>query len=361
MNRIKPRQAVTETPYDQHGAFDFGELQQRGIQPENLIDFSVNSNPFGPSPRVPEAIRKVRVEVYPDRECLALRKLLSQQHAIPVEQIVVGNGAAELIWLTAFAFLQSMDNVLILGPTFGEYARSAHLMGATVHEIRGTAFRKFMPTSVEIRAALERHQPKLMFLCNPNNPTGTYIPSTLITDWARSFPKTLFVVDEAYIRFAQGAQSVIAFQMPNVLSIRSLTKDLALAGLRIGYAVGPLSIIDALAKCRPPWSVNATAQAAAVAALRDVTHLNQTLEQLRIAKSQLFTDLSDRLKFDCMPSHVHYFLMNVGEADVFRARLLEYGIQVRDCTSFGLPDYVRIATRAPQENQTLVEALRELN
>lgn len=351
---------ILQTIPDQHGAFDYAELERLGIAPEDIIDFSVNSNPFGPSTQVVEALQQTPVHVYPDRESLALRQLLAEQLHVEIQNIIVGNGAAELVWLVAFAYLQPGNEVLILSPTFGEYARSARLMGAKVIELKSEVHHDFVYDRHEVQRALQQHQPKLVFLCNPNNPTGAVIPVRTIQEWARHAPDTLFVVDEAYLQFVDGMQSATNIQLPNMLAIRSLTKDYALAGLRIGYAVGASKIITALEKSRLPWSVNALAQAAAHVAIQDEAYLNQTLISLRIAKSQLFEQLSRELKFKCIPSQTHYFLVDVGNGHQFRQKLMQQYIQVRDCASFGLPEYVRIATRTPQENQKLIEALHGL-
>jgi histidinol-phosphate/aromatic aminotransferase/cobyric acid decarboxylase-like protein len=201
-------------------------------------------------------------------------------------------------------------------------------------------------------------QPKLIFLCNPNNPTGTVLDPALIAAWAKQTPRTLFVVDEAYVAFVPGLRSLYAWRLPNVLIVRSLTKEYALAGLRLGYAVGPAALVAGLAQARLPWSVNAAAQAAGLAALADQEHLQCTLTALCVAKAEFVAGLNV-LGLASLPSQTHYFLLNVGDGAVFRQRLLTHGLIVRDCASFGLPAYVRLATRKPLDNQTLLRYLEE--
>ena len=202
-------------------------------------------------------------------------------------------------------------------------------------------------------------RPRLAFLCTPNNPTGCTLPLEMLAKWAREHPATLFVVDEAYLAFAPGSRSALDLGADNVLVLRSMTKDYALAGLRLGYAAGPEGIVSALARIRPPWNVNALAQAAGLAALADGEHIRRSLGELARARGHLVADL-EALGLTVLPSAVHFFLVEVGNAAATRAGLLQGGMLVRDCTSFGLPAFVRVATRRPEENERLVAAWRGL-
>jgi len=277
---------------------------------------------------------------------------------------VVGNGTAELIWLVAFAFLKPGDDVLILGPTFGEYERATRLMSATPQhwnalpalvprrEGAGFAF-----DVAEITRMLDSANHRAVFLCNPNNPTGQALPPTAILAWAEAHPRTLFIVDEAYLAFVPDLESVVSSRRPNLLVLRSMTKDYALAGLRLGYAVGDERLIHALEAVRPAWNVNALAQAAGLAALSDEPYYQITLAQLRDEKTFLLNGLKE-LGFSPVPSPTQFFLLPVGNAAQFRQNLLRHGILVRDCTSFGLPEYVRISPRTRQENQRFLNDLQ---
>jgi L-threonine-O-3-phosphate decarboxylase len=356
---ITPRPEVAGTPLDAHGALDYSELKRLGINPDEVIDFSVNSNPYGPSPHVRQVLEQVALDRYPDRDCLALRGALSERYRVPAAQIVCGNGTAELLWLVAFAFIRPGDRALILGPTFGEYARSAALAGAQVAEIRASAERDYVTDTAAVENSLRHGSARLVFICNPNNPTGTLIPSEIIANWARQRPATLFVVDEAYIQFCPDVESTVAANIPNLLAVRSMTKDYALAGLRLGYAVGSREVIEALARVRPPWNVNAMALVAGLAALRDDEHLQTTLDRLLANREELIRGLK-AVGLRPVPSGLHYFVVNVGDAADFRTRLLQHRVQVRDCASFGLPSHIRIAARRPEENARLLQAIREI-
>ncbi len=355
----QPRPEALATPAAPHGALDYVELERLGIAPHEVLDFSVNSNPFGPSPAVREALLHVPLDRYPDREALALRRALAAHLRVDVEQIVAGNGTAELLWLTALAYLPPGARALVIGPTFGEYARAARLMGAQVHAWAARPEEGFAILPQAVEEALRAACPNVVFLCHPNNPTGAALDLSHLARWAGDWPETLFVVDEAYLAFAAGCPSALSLGAPNVLVLRSMTKDYALAGLRLGYAVGPRPLVEALARVRPPWNVNALAQAAGLAALGDPAHLRRTLGALAEAAQGLAAGLRG-LGLKVCPSCVHFFLVNVGDGAAWRAALLRRGILVRDCASFGLPQYVRIATRRPEENARLLTALREV-
>ncbi len=342
-----------------HGALDFAELERLGIHPDEVLDFSVNSNPFGPSPQVWKAIRQTPLERYPDRESIALRRALSQRLDVPAEQIVVGNGTAELIQLAAFAFLQRGENVLIAEPTFGEYERSARLMDSNIYRWRATSETRFAFQSEQIQKKLNERKYRMMFLCNPNNPTGQVFPLCDLDMLTKFFPDTLFIVDEAYLAFVPGMKSAVTLLRKNILTLRSMTKDYAIAALRLGYVVADQAIIQALVNLRPAWNANALAQAAGLAALQDEAHQHETLAQLQREKQILMSGLKD-LGYEPVPSQTHYFLLPVEDGVDFRQRLLTRSILVRDCASFGLPAYVRIATRKPDENKRLLQTIKEV-
>lgn len=339
-----------------HGALDFAELEQLGLDPNDVLDFSVNSNPYGPSPLILAALRFVPVERYPDRESIALRRALCERLDVAPDHILVGNGTAELIQLAAFAFLQKGDHALIVEPTFGEYERSVRLMDAHVHRWRAVSRNGFIPLPAEIRRRLHQRKMRLVFICNPNNPTGQVLPSEVLGEWADEFPETSFLVDEAYLTFVKRMKSALSLERKNMLVLRSMTKDYAIAGVRLGYAVGEKAMIEAMKNFRPTWNVNALAQAAGLAALQSENYLLETLAKLRREKEVLILGLK-KLGYEPVSSQTNYFLLPVGDGAGFREKLLRRGILVRDCASFGLPSYVRIATRTPEENMRLIETL----
>ncbi len=354
---IQPRPEIQQMMEVVHGALDFSELETYGLTPDAVIDFSVNNNPYGPSPQVRDVLHSVVIDRYPDREALSLRRRLAQHLDVPVDQLMVANGSMELLWFVALAYLRPGDNVLIVEPTFGEYERVVKLMGAQHHRYAMQPEMNFNIDAASLCRTLQQVQPRLMFICNPNNPTGTYLSIDDIAAWASRCPDTLFVVDEAYLPFVSDAPpSMINHVRSNLLVLHSMTKAHALAGVRLGYAVGTPDVIAALGKVRPTWNVNAVAQAAGIVALDDVSHLTQTLARVAEDKATLVSDL-ETIGLHPLPSATHFFLCEVGAAHALRQSLLQRGILVRDCTSFGLPNYIRIASRRPSDNARLIHAL----
>ena len=357
---LSPRPEIVATQPAYHGAFDYAELEQLTLDPDELFDFSVNSNPYGPSPQVQTALVTVPLDRYPDRESLRLRRALAEHLDIGPTRILVGNGGAELLWLVGFTFLERGARVLVIGPTFGEYSRSAALMGARIESWMAPAANCFSIEAEAVARQLPRLQPTLLFLCNPNNPTGQYLPPEMIGDWARARPHTLFVIDEAYLAFVPNACSSLTLGLDNILVVRSMTKDYALAGLRLGYVVGHnQALINALNRARPAWNVNGLAQAAGLAALADQPYLRRCLADLAPANETLRAGL-DAVGLAPLPSATHFFLMEVGHGATFRQALLRQRLLVRDCASFGLPQYVRIASRRPEENVRLLAGVGSL-
>jgi histidinol-phosphate aminotransferase len=302
-------------------------------------------------------MQAVDIAQHPDPRATPLRRALAAHNGIDPAALLVGNGAADLLYQLAMAYLRPGDCVLVVAPTFGEYAAAAATMGAKVIYHPTDADSGFALDIEQLVYEEQQHRPRLLFLCNPNNPTGTYHDQGVIEALLAAAPDTLLVLDEAFINFvARPWPACRLLAHPNLLILRSLTKDYALTGLRAGYAMAAPPIIAALEKVQPPWTVNALAQAAALAALDDAAHLRASLAALAQAKSSLLHDL-ERLDFAPLPSAVHFFLLPVASAAEWQRELLARGILVRDCTSFGLPEHIRIAVRTPPENARLVAAL----
>jgi histidinol-phosphate aminotransferase len=354
-----------------HGAIDYAELASRGLSPDDVLDFSVNANPYGPSPAVREAVRCVPLDRYPDRECLQVRQAIQhfelQDGLLPLASILCGNGSNELIWAIASTFLRSGDRVVIIGPTFGEYYVACRAAGATIVSLKSTVETQFQVDSMSISSYLQEVQPRMVWLCNPNNPTGMLLEPEDIFRIARKCMRVgaLLVVDEAYRRFVLPGEDSITSELVakqgelRLIVLRSLTKDYALAGLRLGYLLASPLLVKRLRQRLPAWNVNALAQAAGVAALQDRSYLEQCMQALQDERKDFFAALNT-LPVNVVPSRTHFCLLEVGNAREIRSRLLEHKLLVRDCTSFGLPQYIRVATRPASDWQILVQALREV-
>jgi histidinol-phosphate aminotransferase len=303
--------------------------------------FAVCVNAYGPAPNVREAILSAPIDAYPDARCVAPCEAAAARWRRPANEIACGAGTAELIHALALALLRQGDRVVIPRPAFAEYGRAALLAGARVHR----------PFQGDILAAIRTHRPRLAFIAAPTSPTGTPIPCEALDTIANACAEvdTLLVLDQAYDAFTSKPLGTPALPgHPAVLHLRSLTKDHALAGVRVGFAIGPASIIAALNRVRVPWMVSAPAQAAAIAALTDEAeaHVCRTIALLRQSAADLWSWCDD-VGIERVPSDTHYGLLHT------RAT----GIPVRDCTSFGLPNWIRVAVRTEPENAVLRRGL----
>jgi len=354
---LHPRPEIRALHPCPHGGPNFAEALSLGIPPESILDFSVSANPFGPAPAVRSAAAVAPIDRYPDSACIELRGTIARALGLAPENLFIGSGSMEIIRLLALAYISPGDRVLIPEPTFGEYEVAAKIMGARIIRCRageGTGFRFEVN---DLLARIQEHHPRIVFLSNPNNPTGQYWRRDEVESILRADADALLALDEAYIAFTEDRWNAIdLLSYRNLLIIRSLTKDHALAGLRIGYAVGSPELIETLRKVSPPWNVNAPAQYAAAAAIQEQAYVERCREQVLAARDYLVKALLQR-GFRVLPTEAHFFLVKVGNAAVFREDLLRRGIAVRDCTSFGLPEYIRIAPRTMPECRKLIEAI----
>ncbi len=348
---VKPRFVrphVLELRPVAHGSVAAAELAAFGLTPADVLDFSVNTNPLGPYPAVLRAVQDTDWTRYPGDDEAPLRSGLARQSGVAPDNIALGNGSAELLWLVALAVLQPGDLVVVLGPTFGEYARAARAVGAHVTEVRA-------PTEVP--------PARLLFVCNPNNPTGTLVGRREIELLLDEQPDRVVVLDEAYAAFVAErwrAEDLLR-AYPNLIVLRSLTKDHALPGLRLGYLLAAPDVAGAVEAVRPPWSVNAGALRAGLATLEPEAQAHVVRARALVATSRvLLTQGLTALGYAVRASTANFVLVNVGEATAFRRALLPHGIVVRDCTSFGLPAYVRIACRMPEHCTRLLDVVTSL-
>jgi histidinol-phosphate/aromatic aminotransferase/cobyric acid decarboxylase-like protein len=357
---ITPRSAVADTPLAFHGG--------RAALPDRntaRYDFSACLNAFGAAGIVRRAIERAPIEEYPDPKCRAPREAAASQWDVPVEQIAFAPGAAELIHAACDAYLNPGDAVVIVTPAFGEYERAARLRGALVHFVWCGTSPVGSDRVSSIRTEIERVRPRLVFLCAPMTPTGYSIAQSDVRAIAEACDAigSLLILDQAYDAFAESPLGTPALrEHPATLHLRSLTKDYALAGVRVAYAIGPTHVMEALARVRVPWSASSASQAAAIATFTPgaSAHVARTIGILRGEAVRLQAECED-LGFATSASTTHYFILRVANASAVRKSLLESAaICVRDCTSFGLPEYIRVAARTIPENDALLRALSEL-
>ena len=359
----------------EHGGLKPEELRALGVKPEDVLDFSASISPIGPPESVWDAIQRVDLAAYPDPGCLVLRDAISKHLPLsrgrvvplPVQQILVANGSTEIIHLLARAFLSPTPSgpaksVFLLTPTYGEYLGACRLMGVEIISVDAADRPGFhWDLDLATRRIIEAG-PGLTFLCNPNNPTGVYLGQGEVLQLADATAQVggILVLDEAYLSFVEGAwDSLGLLGRPGVVLVRSMTKDYGLTALRLGYALASEEVINELAAFQPDWSVNGLAQAAGMAALADTAYLPKVKAAVAEAKDYL-SDRLTRLGFLVPPSAANFLLVQVGEATAWRAKLMAQGLFVRDCSSFGLPEYIRVGIRSLPDCQRLAEAIAEL-
>ena len=347
-----------------HGGLNFGELASLGLRPEEVLDFSASINPLGPAPSVLEAAQRVNISSYPDPECRDLRQAIASALDVGTGNVLPGNGSTELIHLLARAYLGPEDNAAVFAPTFGEYVAACRTEGVEPSAIApapvaagGDPFRWDLTSAAEQIVELA---PSLVFLCNPNNPTGVYLSEGQVRSVSGALHgHDVLVLDEAYICFVDEPwDSRALLSLGNVAVLRSMTKDYALTGLRLGYLLAPEHIVARVRQFQYSWSVNAPAQAAGIAALSDPDHVSAGCAVVREGK-EFLREIADSLGIQCPPASANFLLFRVGCASRVREALLrEHRICVRDCASFGLPEYIRVGIRTMDDNRRLADALR---
>jgi histidinol-phosphate aminotransferase len=339
------RPELLSLPRVAHGSVPLEELREYGLLPSQVIDFSVNTNPLGPAPSVVRAVCETNWSRYPGDDERPLRERLAALNGLSAQQVVLGNGSVDLMWWTLLAVVSPGDAVAVGPHTFGEYAHAARSVGARVLDARNA------------------REARVVFVCQPNNPTGEYRSREEIEDLLVERPRRLVVLDEAYAAFVEQrwAAEPLIVDHPNLVVLRSMTKDHALPGLRLGYVLAAPIVAQAVAAVRPPWSVNAGALRAGLAALE--AEAQQHVERARRLVAESRTILADglgRLGFTVRASDANFVLVDVADGARFRRSLLPAGFVVRDCTSFGLPTCVRIACRLPAECERLLLAIEQI-
>ncbi|MGE5576794.1 MAG: threonine-phosphate decarboxylase CobD [Syntrophothermus sp.] len=345
-----------------------------GLKPGDILDFSANINPLGPPEGVIRAIldNVQSVVHYPDPECHELKKALAAYYGVSPRMIMVGNGAAELIFL--LGTLARGKRVLIPAPTFSEYEAAVLAGGGSVEimpldpgqgfEIRADQVLRFIKPSRVYQGI------KMVFLATPNNPTGRLIPKeTLMKIAAAARGRgVIVVVDEAFLDFLpeRVAVSMMAHiaDYPNLLVVTSLTKLFAVPGLRIGALVGAPEVLEGLEAARPPWSVNSLAQAAGCAAVVDAEYIKASRRLIQEEKEWLFRALGEIEGLEPFPPAANFILVDISRSGFNSTQLwremARQGVLVRDCVSFrGLGrGYIRVTVRSRRENEVLVRTLR---
>lgn len=337
------------------------EEVQRELGLADVIKLASNENPLGPSPMALRAMQDAaaRVSYYPDARAFHLREALAKRYGMDAAGVIVGNGSDEIIRLAAEAFLGPGDEAVICEPTFGEYLYAVHLLGAEPVTVRADGGQDLEAISAAITA-----RTKLVFVCNPNNPTGTAFGGDAFAAFLAGLPPGVLVVyDAAYREYADAGSlpdgpGLVRAGAP-LLFLGTFSKLYGLAGLRVGYGLGAPGLIDLLYRVKEPFNVNLVAQAAAAAALDDAEHVQKSLALNAAGKKQLYEGLA-ALGLDYLPTQANFILVDLGrEAEgVYRA-LLARGVIVRPAGVFGLPRRIRVTIGTAAQNERFLAALAE--
>ncbi|MBI4282376.1 MAG: histidinol-phosphate transaminase [Chloroflexi bacterium] len=329
-----------------------------GIPPNKIIRLNANENPYGPSPRLQEALGQYRsYHVYPDAQQKALRKALEQYTGISSDYILLGAGCDELIDLVLRATLEPRDRVINCPPTFGMYPFSTQVNGGTLVSIpRDTDFQVDLPA---VKKAID-DRTKVIFLTSPNNPTGNLAPDDVVLSLLEH--DILVVVDETYFEFCGHTVAPLVSQHPNLVVLRTLSKWAGLAGLRVGYGIMAPRLLRLLMDIKQPYNINAAAEVALLVSLKDVAYLMHNVKALVQERERLFARLSLIPGIVPRPSQGNFLLCHVsgGRAIPIFQGLARRGIFVRYFDTSRLRDTLRITVGKPEHTDALLAALEEI-
>jgi len=331
-----------------------------GLAERDIVKLASNENPRGPSAAVRAAIAEATNELnrYPDGNGFALKAALSERYGVAADRIVLGNGSNDVLELVTQAFLRPGDRAVYSRHAFAVYPLAVQARGATGIEVPARDYGHDLPA---MRAAITPDT-RVVFVANPNNPTGTWIPPDALEAFVASIPAEVIVVlDEAYNEYLDPARHAPSAgwtgTYANLIVSRTFSKAYGLAALRVGYGIMNASVAGMLNRVRQPFNVNALAQAAALAALADTGYVEESRALNRAGMREL-EDGARALGLAFLPSHGNFLLLRVGDADRAYRRLLEQGVIVRPVANYGLPEFLRVTVGLPAENRRFLDALR---
>jgi histidinol-phosphate aminotransferase len=338
------------------------EEVKREFKLKQAIKLASNESPFAPSPKVLKAINQAARSLnrYPDGSCFYLRKKLAKKLGVSESQLVFGNGSDEIIVMAMHAFINPNDEAIIAKPTFLIYEIAANLCGAKIVTVPLKNFRydlKAMKQAITSRT-------KIIFIANPDNPTGTYVARDEVEEFLNGLPQDLVVYfDEAYYEMVTEKdypQTLnLLKQKKNLVISRTFSKAYSLAGLRVGYAISSSENIDLLNRCREPFNVNSLAQAAAEASLDDKSNLLKLRRAIKEGKAYFCNNFQD-MGLEYVPSAANFILVKVKDGAKIAGELLKLGVIVRNMSGWGLDNFIRVTIGTKNENEKFIKALRRI-
>jgi histidinol-phosphate aminotransferase len=327
----------------------------------NIIKLASNENPLGPSPAALAAMQHVlaNINLYPDGNAFYLKHKLADKLNVETANLILGNGSNEIIEFVGHALMQRGVDVVVSQYCFAIYPLTARLFGANLITVPARNYGHDLPAML----AAITPQARVVFIANPNNPTGTAVSKQELMDFANRIPpNVLLVIDEAYIEFLADPADFISEirrgQRPNLLLMRTFSKIFGLAGLRLGYGIGTSELIIALEKVRQPFNINSIAQAGALAALDDGEHMRRTRENNALGLKS-YAEAFQKLGLEFIPSAGNFILVRVGEGQHVFEAMQRLGVIVRPMGGYQLPEWIRISVGTPEENERCIKALKD--
>jgi histidinol-phosphate aminotransferase len=334
---------------------------ERELGISDIVKLASNENPLGPSQKVLDAIEKASRELtrYPDGNGFALKAALAAKFQLNTNQITLGNGSNDVLELLARAFVSPVDEVLFSQYAFAVYPIVTQAIGAKAVAAPARDYGH----DLQLMSSLISDKTKLIFIANPNNPTGTYLaPDELENFIAQVAETTIVVLDEAYVEYGDSSFNSIDWldKYSNLVITRTFSKAYGLAGLRVGYALSHPEIADLLNRIRQPFNVNSLALAAATVALDDERYIADTKQMNDKGMAQILAGL-DSLGLKSIPSKANFITVDTGRnADEVFASLLKQGVIVRPVANYGLPTHIRVSIGLESENKRFLDALEQV-
>ncbi len=336
---------------------------ERELGITDIVKLASNENPLGASPRAIAAAHDAlnEISLYPDGNGYALKAALAGRYGVSIEQVFLGNGSNDLLELAARAFLTVGDKAVYSDHAFAVYPLATQAVGATGISV---AAKNYGHDLDAMRQAAVEQGAKLIYIANPNNPTGTFLSGDALHGFLSALPDNILVVlDEAYNEYLpedcryDSVNWLAEFR--NLIVSRTFSKAYGLASLRVGYALGDAQVMDMINRVRQPFNVNSMAQAAAKAALEDVEFVRETFELNLRGMVQLTEGLS-ALGLAYIPSYGNFIGFKIGDAAGVYRRLLELGVIVRPIAAYGMPDYLRVSIGLESQNRKFLSALKRI-
>jgi histidinol-phosphate aminotransferase len=339
------------------------EEVERELGKKRWVKLASNENVLGPSPKALTAIRKelFNLHMYPEGPCPDLRKALTHRFSVREGNVLISNGADNLLVLIASAFINDGEEAVMATPTFSMYPMVTQIMGGKPIEVKLKNFVHDLPSMLK----KVKRKTKLVFVCNPNNPTGSIVTHRELNDFISKLPEwVVLILDEAYWDFADSPEfpkglDYVREGKPIIL-LRTFSKVFGLAGLRVGYAIGRSDLIDCLYRVREPFPVHRLGQAGAVAALKDHTHATKSIRMVIEGREYFYREL-DKMGLFYVPSQANFIFMDLGhDSKTISHELLKEGIIIRPGYIWGYPTFARVTVGRLEDNRRFIKALKKI-